>query len=66
MAAGLACSGVTAARPAAEASPSSPAGGGTFIEARDGTRLYYLDWGSGKPVVFLHAWGLNAESGDTR
>jgi len=69
IAAGLACAEVTAARPAA-AAPSSgtssgtslpPAGSGTFIEAHDGTRLSYLDWGAGKPVVFLHAWGLNAE-----
>jgi non-heme chloroperoxidase len=65
MAAGLACSGVTAGRPAAAAgsagSSAPPAASSAFVEARDGTRLAYLDWGAGKPVVFLHAWGLNAE-----
>jgi pimeloyl-ACP methyl ester carboxylesterase len=65
MAAGLACAEVTTARPAAAATspvgPSPGAGSGSFIAARDGTPLYYLDWGAGHPVVFLHAWGLNAE-----
>lgn len=30
--------------------------------AKDGTRLYYKDWGSGRPVVLIHGWPL---SGDT-
>lgn len=30
--------------------------------ARDGTRLYYKDWGQGRPVVLMHGWPL---SGDT-
>jgi non-heme chloroperoxidase len=32
----------------------------SFIEAYDGTFLFYQDWGSGKPVVFVHGWGLGA------
>jgi len=32
-----------------------------LIETADGTRLFYRDWGSGKPVVFLHSWGCNSE-----
>lgn len=32
-----------------------------FIETDDGASLFYLDWGSGKPVVFTHAWGLSAD-----
>jgi non-heme chloroperoxidase len=38
-----------------------PAHAGSFIEASDGTRLFYRDWGSGSPVVFCHPWGLNAD-----
>ncbi|RQZ18836.1 alpha/beta hydrolase [Burkholderia sp. Bp9031] len=30
----------------------------------DGVSLYYKDWGSGKPVVFIHGWPLNADMWD--
>lgn len=30
--------------------------------ARDGTKIFYKDWGSGQPVVLVHGWPL---SGDT-
>jgi non-heme chloroperoxidase len=33
----------------------------SFVETRDGASLFYNDWGSGKPIVFSHAWGLNAD-----
>lgn len=33
----------------------------SFVETRDGASLFYNDWGAGKPVVFTHAWGLNAD-----
>ena len=32
----------------------------SLIETHDGTRLFYQDWGTGKPVVFVHGWGLGA------
>jgi pimeloyl-ACP methyl ester carboxylesterase len=32
-----------------------------FVEARDGTRLYVGDWGSGRPVVLLTGWTLNSD-----
>src|SRR4030095_12591466 len=32
-----------------------------FIEASDGTRLFYRDWGTGFPIVFAAPWGLNAD-----
>jgi len=32
-----------------------------FIDARDGTPLYYTDWGSGRPVVLIHGWPLNSD-----
>src|SRR5438270_9280869 len=27
-------------------------------------RLFYMEWGTGKPVVFSHAWALNADMWD--
>jgi pimeloyl-ACP methyl ester carboxylesterase len=32
-----------------------------FLEASDGTLLFYRDWGNGRPVVFLHPWALDAD-----
>ncbi|MFJ5110000.1 alpha/beta fold hydrolase [Streptomyces sp. NPDC088551] len=35
-----------------------------FITAKDGTEIFYKDWGSGQPVVFSHGWPLTADAWD--
>ncbi|WP_267380311.1 MULTISPECIES: alpha/beta hydrolase [unclassified Sphingomonas] len=35
-----------------------------YVKTRDGTDLYVKDWGSGRPVILLHGWPLNADSWD--
>ena len=32
-----------------------------YIQAADGTNLFYNDWGTGKPVVLIHGWPLDSD-----
>jgi non-heme chloroperoxidase len=34
----------------------------SFITKRDGTQIYYKDWGQGQPIVFSHGWPLSADA----
>ncbi|MFI0960450.1 alpha/beta fold hydrolase [Streptomyces sp. NPDC021080] len=37
-----------------------------FATAKDGTQIFYKDWGSGQPVVFSHGWPLTADAWDAQ
>jgi pimeloyl-ACP methyl ester carboxylesterase len=34
------------------------------VITRDGTEIFYKDWGTGQPVVFSHGWPLTADAWD--
>jgi len=39
---------------------------GTTITTKDGTKIFYKDWGSGRPIVFSHGWPLTADAWDSQ
>ena len=39
---------------------------GSYITTRDGTEIYYKDWGDGPVVTFSHGWPLNSDSWESQ
>ncbi|WP_352975361.1 alpha/beta hydrolase [Mesorhizobium sp. M0954] len=37
-----------------------------FITTKDGTEIFYKDWGAGQPIVFHHGWPLSADDWDNQ
>jgi len=33
-----------------------------FIETKDGTKIFYKDWGTGQPILFSHGWPLSGDA----
>ncbi|HEU4530564.1 MAG TPA: alpha/beta hydrolase [Steroidobacteraceae bacterium] len=38
----------------------------SIFKTKDGTEIFYKDWGSGQPVVFHHGWPLSGDDWDTQ
>lgn len=36
------------------------------ITVKDGTEIYYKDWGTGQPLVFHHGWPLSSDDWDSQ
>jgi non-heme chloroperoxidase len=60
-AAGIAAGASLYGSTAAAAASRSPGG---KLTSRDGVGLHYSDWGTGKPLVFVHAWALASDQWD--
>ena len=37
-----------------------------YITVKDGSQIFYKDWGTGQPIVFSHGWPLNADAWDAQ
>jgi len=61
----VAASAVAGLVPSGPANASPPnqrrAPANHFIQARDGTNLFYRDWGAGPPLLFVAPWALNSD-----
>lgn len=65
----LAGAGVAAAiglHGSAPAQEQAPKPGGSTVTMKDGTQIYYKDWGTGQPIVFSHGWPLSADDWDNQ
>src|SRR4051812_40749314 len=38
----------------------------SMVTTKDGTTIYYKDWGSGQPIVFSHGWPLSSDDWDAQ
>ncbi|MBB5574255.1 non-heme chloroperoxidase [Rhizobium paranaense] len=75
MTAGLGLAATAAIMPFAQTAQASPVKQSTkgkdtmsssTITTKDGTQIFYKDWGTGQPIVFHHGWPLSADDWDAQ
>jgi non-heme chloroperoxidase len=49
-----------------QSSGAKAAPGGGVITTKDGTQIFYKDWGAGQPIVFHHGWPLSSDDWDAQ
>ncbi|RAZ89633.1 alpha/beta hydrolase [Mesorhizobium hawassense] len=49
-----------------EASHANAGSGSGTITTKDGTQIFYKDWGTGQPIVFHHGWPLSSDDWDAQ
>ncbi len=64
MNAGLGLAAAAAAASTSSGTKTTP-GSGT-ITVKDGTQIFYKDWGKGQPIVFHHGWPLSGDDWDAQ
>jgi non-heme chloroperoxidase len=47
-------------------SQTKPGSGSGTITTKDGTQIFYKDWGCGQPIVFHHGWPLSSDDWDAQ
>jgi non-heme chloroperoxidase len=38
----------------------------SYFTTKDGTEIFYKDWGAGRPIVFSHGWPLSSDAWDAQ
>ena len=47
-------------------SASNETNGSAYVTTKDGTDIFYKDWGAGQPLMFHHGWPLSADDWDAQ